>query len=136
MAVLALTNASVVLNGVDLSAWVKNVELTVEADDLDTTAMSSGAYRSRIGGLKAGTLALTFNQDYAAGAVDATLWSALGTVVSFVVKPVAGATSATNPAYSGSVLVTSATPVAGAVGDLAEVGVTFPTTGTVTRAIA
>lgn len=134
MAVLALTNASVTLNGVDLSAWVKQVELSVEADDLDTSAMSSSGYRSRIGGLKGGTLALTFNQDYAASAVDATLWSALGTVVTFVVKPVATTVSATNPSYSGSVLVTSATPVAGAVGDLAEVGVTFPTSGAVTRA--
>lgn len=136
MAVLALTNASVTLNGVDLSQWVKNVELTVEADDLDTTAMSSTGFRARIGGLKAGSLALTFNQDYAVGAVDATLWSALGTVVAFIVKPVAGAASATNPSYSGSVLVTSHTPVAGATGDLAEVGVSFPTTGAVTRATA
>lgn len=136
MAVLALTNASITLGGVDLSAWCKNVQLEVEAEEGDTTAFSSGGWKASIGTLKGGSLSLTFNQDYAAASVDATLWPLLGTVATFTVKAVAGATSATNPAYSGSVLVTSHTPVAGAVGDVAEVGVQFPTTGAVTRATA
>lgn len=134
MAAYALTNEHVTINGVDLSDHVKSATLTVSADQLDSTAMSSGGWKSAIGGLKAGTLALTLNQDHAASNVDATLWAALGTVVTFTVKPVNAATSATNPAYSGSVLVVEHQPVAGNVGDLAGVSVTLPTSGAVSRA--
>lgn len=136
MAVLAFTNGSVVLNGTDLSDHVKSVELMVDAEELETTAFSSTGFKSHIGGLKGGSLSITFNQDFAASSVDATLWPLLGTVVTFAVKPVNSATSATNPAYSGSVLVSNYTPLANGVGELAEVEVQFPTTGVVTRAVA
>lgn len=134
MAVFALVNESIVLNGVDLSDHVKSATLTVSADQLDSTAMSSLGWKQMIGGLKGGTLAITFNQDFAASNVDATLWAAFGSIVTFAVKPVNTTTSATNPQYSGSVLVSEHQPVGNGVGELAQVSVTFPTTGTVTRA--
>jgi hypothetical protein len=136
MAVLAFTNGSVVLSGVDLSDHAKKIELSVEAEELDSTAFSPGGYKSAIGGLKGGSLSLTFNQDFAASSVDATLWPLLGTVVTFAVKAVNAATSATNPVYSGSVLISKYNPLANGVGELAGVEVQFPTTGTITRATA
>jgi hypothetical protein len=134
MAVLALTNGSVVLNGVDLSDHAKSIELNVEAEELETTAFSADGFKEHIGGLKGGSLSITFNQDFAASSVDATLWPLLGTVVTFAVKAVKAAVSATNPSYSGSVLISNYSPLGNGVGELAEVQVQFPTTGVVTRA--
>lgn len=132
MAVFALTNEHLTINSVDLSDHVKSAVLTVDAAQLDSTAMSD-SWTEMIGGLKSGSLAVTFNDDYAAGSVDATLWAALGTVVTFVVRPVATAVSATNPNYSGSILI-SQHSVGGGVGELASKSLTFQTSGTVTRA--
>ena len=91
-------------------------------------------FRSRKGGLKDGSISLEFNSDFAASEIDATLFPILATTVAFVVKPTSSAVSATNPSYSGNCLVTQHVPVGNAVGDLATTSVTWPTSGTITRA--
>lgn len=88
----------------------------------------------RTGGLKSGNLSIEFQQDFAASEVDATLWPLLGSTTAFEVKPTSGAVSSTNPKYSGNVLVNQHIPVANAVGELATMSVSFPTSGTITRA--
>lgn len=133
MATFAFTDASVVINSVDLSDHVRQVTLDVSFDDLDDTAMGD-TYRSRIGGLGDWNVSLEFNQDFAASEIDATLWPLMGTTTTIVVKPTSGAVSATNPSYSGSVLVNDYSPLANSVGDLATVSVTWPGAGTLTRA--
>lgn len=132
MAVFALTNEHLTINSVDLSTRVKSAVLTVDAAQLDATAMGDG-WTVMLGGLKSGQLAVTFNDDFAAADVDATLWPILGTVVPFIVRPVATAVSATNPNYTGSLLIAQHA-VGGQVGDLASKQLTFPTSGAVTRA--
>ena len=72
MAVFALTDASVVINSVDLSDHVKSVTVDAEVVDLDTTAMGD-TWNTRIGGVKNGTLTCEFYNDHAASNVDATL---------------------------------------------------------------
>lgn len=133
MAVFAFTNPNITLNSVDISAMVKSATLEIEAEDLETTAFGA-TFKSRIGGLKSGSLSLTFNQDFAASQVDATLWPLLGTVTAFQIKAVNAVNSATNPQYSGSVLVSQYSPFGNSVGELAEVSVQFPTSGTISRA--
>ncbi len=134
MAVFAFTDASVTINSVDLSDHVRQVSLSLTAEELDTTAMSATGYRTRAGGLKDGSLTLEFNQDFASSEIDATFNGIIGTVVAFVVKPTSGSVSSTNPSYSGNVLITEYMPLANAVGDLATVSMTFPTSGAITRA--
>jgi hypothetical protein len=134
MAVFALTNEYLSINAVVLSDHVKSAVLTVDTESLDATAMGPG-WKAAVGGLKGGQLAITFNDDYAASNVDATIWAALGTVVAFEVRPDAGAVSPTNPKFTGSVLIAQ-TAVGGSVGELAAKQVTFPTSGAVTRATA
>jgi hypothetical protein len=134
MAVLAYTDAYLVVNSVNLSDHVKSVALSVEVAALDSTAMGD-TYTENIGGLKSGSLAITFNDDFAASNVDATIWPALGTVVTFELRPTSAAVGATNPKWTGSILV-SGTSVGGGVGELGAKSVTWPTSGTVTRAIA
>ena len=132
MAVFAITDGSVVINSVDLSDHVRSFELNLDSDSQDTTTMGD-TWRDEIGGVKSAGLNIEFLNDHAASSVDATLWAALGTVVTFTVKPTSAATSATNPAYSGSVHVNSHT-VGGSHGEVTTVQVTFPTAGTVSRA--
>ena len=133
MAKFVLNDASVVINSVDLSDHVSSVTLDITSDEILTTAMGSD-FNTRLGGLKDGSLSLEFQNDFAASEVDATLWPLLGTVTTFEVKPTSDAVSATNPKYSGSVLINNVQPLANGVGELATMSVTFPTSGTISRA--
>jgi hypothetical protein len=97
-------------------------------DVVETTAFGNTA-RTRVAGLADNSVALEFNQDYAAGALEAVIYPTLGTAVSITVRPVAG----TSPAYSFSALVSEWTPLNGAVGELATASVTWPISGTITK---
>jgi hypothetical protein len=135
MAKFAATDYFVSINGTDFSTNLNSVELAIEADDLETTAFGQG-FRTRIGGLKQASLTLNFMQDFAAGSVDAILSPLLATLATVVIKPTSGTVTATNPSYSMTALVTQYSPFASSVGDIASLSVTFPVSGTVTRATA
>ena len=135
MAKFAATDYCVSINGTDFSTNLNSVELAIEADDLETTAFGQG-FRTRIGGLKQASLTLNFMQDFAAGSVDAILSPLLATLATVVIKPTSGTVTATNPSYSMLALVTQYSPFASSVGDIASLSVTFPVSGTVTRATA
>ncbi|MEU8379779.1 hypothetical protein [Streptosporangium sp. NPDC048865] len=134
MGVLALVNEYVVINAVNWSDHVKAATLTVDAAQLDPTAMGDG-WTKVAGGLKSGQLAIEFLDDFAAANLDATLWPLLGTVVTFEVRPDAGAVSTSNPKYTGNVFIGQHI-VGGSIGELAMKGVTYPTSGAVARATA
>jgi len=133
LAKFVLNNASLVLNSVNLSDHIASVTLDITADEIEETAFGQ-TFKSRLGGLKDGTLSIDFQQDFASSEVDVTLFPLLGTVTTFVLKADAGSVGATNPSYSGSVLVNQHQPVANGVGELASFSVSFPTSGTITRA--
>jgi hypothetical protein len=136
MAIFVATDFSVSINGsTALASYLTQVELKTSANDITTTAFGS-TWVSRVAGLKEGSLTLNFNQDYAVSTVDATLWPLLGTNATVVIKPTSTAVSSSNPAYTAICLVTDLTPVSGQIGDLATFSVTWPTTGTVSRATA
>lgn len=136
MAIFVATDFSVSINGsTALASYLTQVELKASATDITTTAFGS-SWVTRVAGLKEGSLTLTFNQDYAASTVDATLWPLLGSQATVVIKPTSSAVGTSNPAYTAVCVVTDLTPVSGTVGDLATFSVTWPTTGTVSRATA
>lgn len=136
MAIFVATDFSVSINGsTALASYLTQVELKASVNDITTTSFGS-TWVTRVAGLKEGSLTLQFNQDYAASAVDATIWPLLGTSATVVIKPTSTATSATNPAYTAICLVTDVVPVSGQIGDLATFSVTWPTNGTVSRATA
>ena len=138
MARIVLTNAYVTINSVNLSSYITSVTLTTTDDVIETTAFGSSA-RTRIGGLADNSVAIEFQQDYAASAVEATINAAgaslVGTVTAIVVKPNGATTAADNPAYSFSALVSEWTPLNGAVGELATASVTWPISGEITKAV-
>ena len=133
MAKFVLTDASLVINSVDLSDHVASVTLELNSEEIDTTSFGS-TFMSKTGGLKSGTLSIDFQQDFASSEVDQTMFPLFGSTTTFVLKATSGSVSATNPSYSGSILVNQHIPVANAVGELATMSVSFPTSGTITRA--
>jgi hypothetical protein len=135
MAKFAATDHSITVAGVNFSDSLNSVELAQEADDIETTAFGS-SWRTRIGGLKQATLTLNFMQDFALGSVDATLNPLLGTLATVVIKPTSGTVTSTNPTYTAVCLVNSYSPFSSSVGDIATLSVTWPVSGSVTRATA
>ena len=133
MANMVLTNAFVSINSVNLSAYVKSVSVSYKSEMQDDTAMGDTA-RSRIGSLKDYSLSIEFFQDYAAGAVDATLFSIVGSVVPIEVRGSSAAASATNPKYTGSAILETYQPVGGSVGDNLMAPVSMSGVGALTRA--
>jgi hypothetical protein len=136
MAIFVATDFSFSINGsTALAGYLTQVELKTSANDIPTTAFGS-SWVTRVAGLKEGSLTLQFNQDYAAATVDATLWPLLGAQATVVIKPTTSAVSSANPAYTAICSVIDLTPVSGQIGDLSTFSVTWPTTGTVSRATA
>jgi hypothetical protein len=133
MAIFVATDFLVSINGsTALNAYLTQVELKASANDVTTTAFGS-TWVTRVAGLKEGSLTLQFNQDYAASAVDATLWPLLGTNATVAIRPTSSAISSSNPSYTAVVVVTDYTPVSGQIGDLSTLSITLPTSGTVSR---
>ena len=128
MARIVLTNAQVVFGTTDISQYVTSVALSTTYDVVETTAFSNTA-RTRVAGLADNSIALEFNQDYASGALEATIYPTLGTSVSMTVRPVASGT----PTYTFNALVSEWQPLNGAVGELATASVTWPISGTITK---
>ena len=134
MAVQAITNMFASLNASDLSTDIKSATLTLDVAELDTTTMGS-TYQGVIGGVKSGSIAFEFVDDVAAAAIDSILFPLLGTVVAFVVRLDSAVVGAGNPEFTGNVLISSYT-IGGSHGDLADKSLSFPTSGTIARAIA
>ena len=135
MAKFVATDYSITVAGTDFSTSLASAELTIESDDVETTAFGS-AWRSRVGGLKQASVTLEFHQDFGAASVDATLYPLLNTLATVVIKPTSGSVSATNPSYTAVCLVNQYQPFASSVGDLATLSVTWPVSGSVVRGTA
>lgn len=135
MARIVLTDAGVVLGGVDLSDHIAQVEVNQTFDEVETTAFGDGG-RTRVAGLEDSSITLSFHQDFAAASVDDTINPLVGGTAAFEIYPAGTTVSATNPKYSGTVLLTEWSPVSGTVGDLLTADVTWPVSGQVTRATA
>lgn len=133
MAALVLTNAYVTINSVNLSDHITSITLNTTEDVIDTTAFGTTA-RTRVGGLLDNSVTIEFQQDYAAANVEATIYPLVGSTTTVVVKPNGSSTGATNPSYTFTALVSEWQPLNGAVGELATASVTWPISGTITKA--
>jgi hypothetical protein len=126
-------------SAVDISSLVNQVELSLEAEELDYTNFASAGWRQKIGGLQMGTVNLTLNQDFAASVTDAIF--GLGGTLGFGstsslymdIRATSSARSATNPSYVLRFLNLGYSPISNGVGELATVSLSFPTTGLIAR---
>lgn len=135
MAKFVLTEPVIVFAGSTVTSSTAAVTISLEIDDVETTAFGS-VWRTRIGGLRQGTVDFEFHQDFAAGAIDSLFASSFGSSVAVKVRGGTAAISATNPEFQFNVLVNKWNPIDGSVGDLATNKVSLPIDGTVTRATA
>ncbi len=137
MPIYAATDHRITVNGTAFSNVLQSVSLDLSSDEIETTAFG-GNWRTRIAGLRSGSVTLNFYQDFAAGAVDAVLYPLFnaGAMATVVVQPTSATVSATNPAFTAVCLVSQYQPFSASVGDVATLSVTWPTNGTVTRATA
>ena len=131
---IVITNANVSIGGVDLSSHITKVTLSTTRAEIETTTFGNTAVR-RVAGLADSSVAIDFNQDFAATKVAATLDGQIGLgTTAIVIKPTSAATSATNPSYSiANAFLAGTQPVAGSVGDLAQMSASFQG-GTMTKA--
>ncbi len=141
MAKFVLTDVKTTINGTDFSDHLASVTLDISADEVETTAFGGSGFRTRVAGLKDGSITLSFHNDFAttgSGAVDSTIWTNFGSNATVVVVPTSGSVTASNPSYTGVFLVSQVAPMSGSVGDLATRDVTWPTAGTagITRGTA
>jgi len=133
MAKLVLTNANVTLGGTDISTYVASVTLNVSVNEVETTSFGVSAV-TRVGGLQDNSVTLDIHQDYSA--IEGLVYPLIGSTTSLVVKPNGTAVGTANPSYTMTPLITEWTPVNGAVGELATASITWPVSGTVTKATA
>jgi hypothetical protein len=136
MARIVLTDVKCTINGVNLSDHIASVTLNTGTDVVETTAFSSTAAKTRVGGLQDNSVTLEFHQDFASANVEATIngtSSLVGTLTTVVVSPTS-TVSATSPSYSFSALVAEWTPLSGSVGELSTASVTWPISGAITKA--
>jgi hypothetical protein len=123
----------VVLGGTDVSSYVASVTLNISVNEVETTAFGTGAV-TRVGGLQDNSVTLDMHQDYSA--IEGLVYPLIGSTTSLVIKPNGTAVGTANPSYTMTPLVTEWTPVNGAVGELATASITWPVSGTVTKAVA
>lgn len=139
MAIYVNKDIQVKVNNVDLTAYVTNVEVVKAVDSVESTAMSTTSVNGHtfVGGIQNNTVTISFNQDFAATKVHATLNPLVGTNTTVVVRPTSAvAASGTNPDFTlTGALMSEYRPVMGAVGDLATVGAITFTGGLITETV-
>lgn len=133
MAKKVLLDAQLAINGTDVTSYTAKVELDDEIEAKETTTFASGKAKEFLGGLESGEIGVTFKNDFAAAALDSIMWALRRSVVTFATRADAAAVTTSNPQYGGSILINKWTPISGSVGDVAEVDVTFPLSGPMTR---
>ena len=132
---IVITNASISIGGVDLSSHITKVTLSTTRAEIETTTFGNTAVR-RVAGLADSSVAIDFNQDFAAASVEATLYPLIGSTAAVIVKPNGTATGTANPSYTFSALVTEWMPLDAQVGELAAASITWPIDGTIAKATA
>lgn len=125
MATIVITNASTVVNSVDLSDHNKSVQLTLSADMLEDTAMGA-TYHTSKPGLKKFKATLEYYQDFAASKVDLTIGPLVG-AAPFPLVIEGNASAATNNTFTMANVVLDGdyNPLNAAVGVLDTVQVSF-----------
>lgn len=130
-----LSNPTVMIGAVDVTAMCSSATLTVGFDSLEATSFGDTGHLF-VKGLQSVSVELTLFNYYGAGSAEATLFAAAGTgTTTLVISPAGASESATNPEYTiTNAMMATFTPINGAVGELSTVTASF-TGGTFARDI-
>ena len=135
MAKIVLTDAKVTINSVNLSDHIASVTIDEKTDIVETTAFSNSA-KTRVAGLQDHNVTLEFHQDFAASNVEATIYPLLGQATTVAIVPTSSAVTTSNPSYTFSAVVAEWQPLKGGIGQLATASVTWPISGSITKAFS
>lgn len=141
MGKFVIKDAVVTIATVALSDRVAQVEVQMNADDVDVSTMGTGVHE-HLAGLRNDQFVLTFLSDFDADEVDDTLFPLLADASStpefaVSVKPFSTSTSATNPLYSSAAcILLNYSPISGAVGARSESQITIPSNEAITRHVS
>lgn len=128
MTEIILKDAFISVNGIDLSAQVTSVTLTLGRNMEDGAAMGDMT-EVNVPGIKTWSVDVEFNQSFDAALVDATIFPLIdnGTLFSLIIRPSGlSAVGPTNPEFTAATaLVASYPPISGAHGSIQKASVSF-----------
>lgn len=125
-------NAYLSVDGNDLSAFVRSVDLPISHEMLDATTMGDDA-RVNEAGLQNWNVPVEMEQVIAS--VDAVLFPLVGAAAFPVIfKPDGATTGAGNPKFTGNGVIESYQPFGGSVGDIRICNFTIQCAGEIERA--
>jgi len=120
-----LSNPTVTINSVDVTAQCSSANLTRVIEALESTSFGKTA-RVYVGGLENSTLTLTMYNSFAAAETYATLAALVGSSTNITIKPTSSATSATNPLSTLTGCYLETLPIVNAaLGALDTIDITF-----------
>ena len=132
---IILDDAMVMVNSVDLSDEVEELEIAMSWSDVDLTNFGSKRTMERRQGLGDHSCTLRMHQDFTAALTDATLWPLTETGhATVVIKPSTAAVSGSNPSFTFRAVVGGYVPLSGTPGAKSPVALAWPISGTVARA--
>lgn len=129
-----IKNPFLMVDGHDLSAYVKSVEVDRKKDELDTTASGDGGH-TQIPGLPKDSFTLNLYQDKDFGVLDRIISDIYEAETSVVVEVCEqGSTvSVSNPSFTGNAKVFEHKPISGDVGVVSMTPVVFVVDGAISR---
>ena len=134
-----LSQASVVINAVDLQDQCTSATVNYVLEQLETTAFGDSARKygaSTVTSLQNNSIEVELYQSYAASETEATIFGLVGIQTTIVVKPTSAAVSATNPSYTlTGAYLESHTPINASLGELSTITLTS-SGGVLTKAVA
>lgn len=134
-----LTDAKVTVGGTNISDHIREVDIQMNVEDVDLTAMG-GTSRAHGAGLRDDRMTFTAYQDFASSSLDSVMSPLLGssTGATIVVTGTSSSPSATNPSYTMVGVLFEYHPLQGEVGAASMTPLVFlPAQGSyITRATA
>lgn len=133
MAKFVMRDATIIVNGVNLSDHCSSVDVNDTTAQVDVTSFGTSGYKQYLQGFHDAQITATFFGDFAAASTFATLQPlyAAGSVFTVEVRATSAARSATNPAGTlAAATMYAFDPLGGKVGDVSSFDVTFANSGT------
>lgn len=128
-------DATVTLNGTDVSGLIREVHVLRTYADVDATGMRSDGAMEHKAGLRNDSFTLVAKNTFGAGELDETIEALFENEDEFevTVNPFPLPTSEDNPQYQGTVLLLDYEPFGGQVGALSTTSLTLPCQGRIVK---
>jgi hypothetical protein len=130
-----IKDATVFINGSDVSDLIREVAVNRKYADVDATGMRSDGAMEHKNGLRDDSFALVAKSSFGAAGLDEILEALFEDEDEFevTVNPHPLPTALDNPQYQGTCLLQEYTPISGAVGALSTTPLTLPCQGRIAK---